>query len=377
MTGMLTPVMAIPEINGLVLDGVKGLTARATGIDYAGRGSKRVTDDYTRFTDKMGAPGKFVSNLIVSGSHYAMAQSDYEMSYDDVLLGLYAFGGLRESRAAVQDRVIDKNNSYYHVKKHRSAPGLFEHRPQALRFHKLMDRPTGLNDFSLVHHPASRVDMNMFEGMKIEEVDLLNRPYNDGDSMQMSTGFLKSTNYRLAMIDTLETSGKSKVMLDRVYGQARATGIEPTNIIPTGKKQSYITQHAHVTADRVFIVHDNKVGFERDRKSTERVDAIMLVEKDNVLYDHGLSMAYNGDASITYYGISRLPKQVQKEYRERYKRADEVQKNGSLGTINSARSKKNPRTQSQQSQQSKVKSPSVRSDPRGGRDLRLLRRLGR
>lgn len=336
MGGLASP-LAIPTVNGEVLSLAKDVTSALTGTEYRGQGSERHLDPYTDRLRFAGAPGIALTKMLNTVSTYAHAQKDYEFGRDDLAYLALTFGGARESQSSYEKTLRKRNDTFAYLNsnssKQKSSPELFSSLPHQLRFHKPMERPAGVADYSLKSHPSSSVTLDMFEGMDLHEVDMVNRPWNDGDSAQFSKGILDSSTYRFLGIDTLETTAKSKDMRNRIYQQSIDTGIYPVDIMPTGKKQSYITQNAIQNADKVWIATTGNVAFSRDIKSQERVDALVLIQKDGVIYEHGLSMAMNGDARVTGYGLSNLPKSTRDAMKSKYAMAKQMADSEATGTM--------------------------------------------
>jgi hypothetical protein len=329
--------LAIPMLNGRVLDAAKELTYRTTGVKYAGM-QERHMDFYTDKIEYAGAAGIALNKMVNFGSTYAHAKRDYELSWTDAQYAASIFGGSREVSSALEKEIRKRNDTFVfkqdrRTKKDLQAPDLFSSRPHSFRGYERMPRPEGVENYMLNHHPDAAVTLDMYDGMELHDVDLMNRPWGDGDSVPFSKGLLNSQTYRFVGIDTLETKHDSKEMKNRVYKQSLDTGIQVRDITRRGGLQSYITQHAFDSADKVKIATMGKAAFERDVKSTERHDAVLLIQKDGVWYDHGLSMAYNGDAAVTKYGLSRLPKKLKGEMYDRYGKAKQVADETSQGTM--------------------------------------------
>ena len=281
--GVATPWASIAAINGTANSMLKLLAKDVYGIRAPGTGD-RYMKEIEGFINMFGAPGFGFNAVLQVDAVHRTATKDYEFNMDHLALMYLSFGGPREMRQRMMDKVRENTGAPEWNKSYGrdiNMP-LYDHTPNNFKSH---DAPLAPTDFKYEKPTADEWAMAEFtppKSYKLERMDWLNREgagYIDGDSGVMNNGFLSYFYPRMLGIDTLESSDNNPATNSRLLNQAASLEITKQEALNFGRRASHDT-YMNLKDQDVYVSHNSqKVHGGR------RTFAHVLVKKGDKYYN--------------------------------------------------------------------------------------------
>lgn len=297
LTGVATPWASIAAINGTASSMVKQVAKDVYGIRAPGTGD-RYMKEIEGFVNMFGAPGFGLNAFLQLEAVHRTAQYDYEFNMDHLALMYLSFGGPREMRQRMMDKVRKNTGASEWNKSYGKKIDMpfYDHTPSNFKSH---DAPLAPTDFKYQKPTAEEWAMAEFtppKSYKLEKMDWLNREgasYIDGDSGVMKNGFLSYFYPRMMGVDTLESNDNSNATNSRLLDQAASLNISKQQAMNFGRKAAHDTYMTLKDQD-VYVSHNSqKVHGGR------RTYAHILIKKGDKFYNVGSLSLIKGYALPT------------------------------------------------------------------------------
>ena len=297
LTGVATPWASIASINATASAMVKQVAKDVYGIRAPGTGD-RYMKEIEGFVNMFGAPGYAANAFIQYDAVHRTARKDYEFNMDHLALMYLSFGGPREMRQRMMDKVRENtgasewNESYGR----KIEMPFYDRLPSNFKSH---DAPLAPTDFKYEKPTVDEWAMAEFtppKSYKLEKMDWLNREgagYIDGDSGVMKDGFLSYFYPRMMGVDTLESNDNSNATNSRLLNQAASLNLSKQQAMNFGRKAAHDTYMTLKDQD-VYVSHNSqKVHGGR------RTYAHILIKKGDKFYNVGSLSLMKGYALPT------------------------------------------------------------------------------
>ena len=285
LTGVATPWASIAAINGTASSMVKQVAKDVYGIRAPGTGD-RYMKEIEGFINMFGAPGFGLNAFLQLDAVHRTAQHDYEFNMDHLALMYLSFGGPREMRQRMMDKVRKNTGASEWNKSYGKKIDMpfYDHTPSNFKSH---DAPLAPTDFKYEKPTADEWAMAEFtppKSYKLEKMDWLNREgasYIDGDSGVMKNGFLSYFYPRMMGVDTLESTDKTNINNSQLRDQAASLNLSKQQAMDFGRKAAHDTYMTLKDQD-VYVSHN-----EEKVHGGRRTWAHILIKKGDKYYNVG------------------------------------------------------------------------------------------
>ena len=317
MTGGITPWMSVAQISSMVTDVIKHVAKDVYNEKAPGMGD-RYMQGLEGWLQLMGAPGFALSSMMHTEAAHRTAEYDYEFNLDHLLLMYLTFGGNREMRQRVMDKVRDNTGASEWQRKYGKEieRGFYDKTPSNWKLHKEQFSPHDYKHDKITPEEWSNAEWKADKSYEMEEMTWLNREgarYIDGDSGVMSDGFLSKFYPRMNGLDSLETSDNTKTSNLRLREQAHRYQMTKREAMELGHKSAHFT-YMNLRNNKLVVAHKN-----RKVHGGRRTYAYILINKNGKLYDMGALALQRGLSVPT------------KTATDRYRKLSEIAKKKKLG----------------------------------------------